>query len=178
MTPTAPTEAVVADDVAVEQMLLQDGEIVVLSLRPSPWYVLLVSAPVVVLAGLVAAVAALVQAAGMGWGDRSVYLVCAVVAGLRVVVACVQCVGLRYVLTSRRILRLRTLLSTSAIQFPLELVEQANVAAGVGERLLRVGDMVFVDREGRPFSEGWRCVSQPAEVGDLINETIRRYRLS
>ena len=50
MTPSAQGGATAIDDVTVEEKLLQDGEIVVLSIKPSGWFVLQISSPVWVLA--------------------------------------------------------------------------------------------------------------------------------
>lgn len=178
MTPSAPPAgSAVIDDVAIEEKLLQDGEIIVLSLRPSGWYVLLMSAPVLALAGLVIGATVLGQFIG-AWesGRQMVCWIALAVAALRLTVACVQCMGLRYVLTNHRILRLRTLLTTSVYELPLKDISEAAVSAGPTDRLLGVGDVVFQNDKGEALVAVWFCVADPATVAETVNQTVGRYR--
>ncbi|HDZ20847.1 hypothetical protein LCGC14_0125200 [marine sediment metagenome] len=178
MTPSAQGGAAAIDDVTVEEKLLQDGEIIVLSIKPSGWFVLQISSPVWVLAVLVAAAVAGAQSLGvMSVGHRLTYLLLAAVATLRLVVACVQWVGIRYVLTNHRLLRLRTLATTTIYELPLKIVHEAAASASAPQRLLGVGDVVFLDERSRPFEGVWVCVAGPADVAETVNQTLRQYRL-
>lgn len=176
MSPSAqPAESTVVTDVAIEQMLLQDGEIIILSIRPSPWYVLIVSAPVVVLAALVIGAIALGRALGEWDGQRTVWGIALAAAVLRLAVACVQCMGIRYVLTNHRVLRLRTLLTTTVYELPLSEIARASVSAGTPDRLMGIGEVVFESNGGQACEGVWPCVADPASVAETVNQTISRY---
>ena len=178
MTPSAQGGAAVIDDVTVEEKLLQDGEIIVLSIKPSGWFVLQTSSPVWVLAALVAAALAGAQGLGvLSAGHRLTYLLLAAVATLRLVVACVQWAGIRYVLTNHRMLRLRTLATTTIYELPLKMVHEAAASASAPQRVLSVGDVVFLDEQSRPFEGVWVCVAGPADVAETVHQTLRQYRL-
>ncbi len=177
MTPTAqPAGSAVIDDVAIEEKLLQDGEIIILSLRPSAWYVLIMSAPVLGLAALVVGATAVGKMVG-AWesGRQMVYWGSLAVVVARLAVACVQCMGLRYVLTNHRILRLRTLVATTVYELPLEMVADAGISAGSMERVLGVGDVAFQNDKGMAYEGVWFCVTDPSAVAETVNETIGRY---
>jgi hypothetical protein len=176
MTPSAqPAGPAVITDVAVEQKLLQDGEIIILSIRPSPWYVLIVSAPVVALAGVVIGAIMIGRALGEWEGHRMAYWIALAVAVLRLAVACAQCMGIRYVLTNHRVLRLRTLLTTTVYELPLGEIARARVSASAADRLVGVGEIVFESNGQRAFEGVWTCVADPASVAETVNQTIHRY---
>jgi hypothetical protein len=174
MTPSADT---LAGDVAVEQMLLQDGEIIIMSIKPSPWYVLLVSLPVVVASTVTAAAAAVCNRFGLLTAAHPlIYALAAMCIAGRLVVAAVQWMGVRYVLTNHRMLRLRTLLSTTVYEVPLQLIERAAVGVSMPERLVGVGSVCYLGENGKPFGAVWLCVAEPHEVCAAANEAIARYR--
>ena len=177
MTPSAqPAGPVAITDVALEEKLLQDGEIIILSIRPSPWYVLIVSAPVLVIAGLVIGATSLGRALGEWDGQRMVWWIALAAAVLRLAVACVQCMGIRYVLTNHRVLRLRTLLATTVYELPLSDIAQARVAAAVIDRLIGVGEIVFENDKGHVYEGVWPCVGDPVSVAETVNQAVGRYR--
>ncbi|MHC4563065.1 MAG: hypothetical protein ACYS8X_09870 [Planctomycetota bacterium] len=174
MTPSADT---LAGDVAVEQMLLQDGEIIILSIKPSPWYVLLVSLPVLVASAVTVAVAAACNRFGLLTTVHPViYAVATVCMVGRLVAAGVQWMGVRYVLTNHRMLRLRTFLSTAVYEVPLTLIDRAAVGVSMPERLVGVGSVCYLDENGKPFGAVWLCLADPHEVCAAANEAIDRYR--
>ena len=177
MSPAGPTNAVALGDVAVEQKLLADGEVILLSIKPSRWFVLLTSLPVGVLAAFIAGGAAVAQHFGSLPDEYEiVYVLGAAAVLVRLVAACVQWLGLRYVLTDRRILRLRTLPATTVFELPLSVVTEAGVSASPPEKLFRCGSVVFLDGDRRTFDVAWVCVAGPRQVARTVDEAIERYR--
>lgn len=172
-----PADAAGLTDVPVEAKLLADGEIVILSIKPSPWFVLLSSAPVLILAAAIAAGTVIAQQAQVLPDKyRAVYLLAAAVACVRLAAACVQWLGLRYVLTDRRILRLRTLPATTVFELTLDVISEAAPSVSLPARLLRVGDVAFLDERGRPFGVAWVCVANCRTICGTINQAIQRHR--
>ena len=57
MSPSAdPASTSVATESLVPEGVLQEGEIVILAMKPSPWFVLLISLPILTIVGVAAAV--------------------------------------------------------------------------------------------------------------------------
>jgi hypothetical protein len=177
MTRAGPSDAAALGDVAVEQKLLADGEVILLSIKPSRWFVLLTSIPVVVLAAFVAGGAAAAQYAGsLPEKYEIVYILSAAAVLVRLVAACVQWMGLRYVLTDRRILRLRTLPATTVFELPLEVVAEAGVSASPPEKLVGCGSVVFLGEDRRSVGVAWVSVANPRQVARTVDEAVERHR--
>lgn len=177
MTRSPPPVAALIDDVTVVDKLLQDGEIVVLSIKPSPWFVLWISLPVLLTAVAAAAGAALAQRWGLLTHSATVYWACSLAAGVRLIVSIAQWMSVRYVLTNLRVLRLRTFISSGVSELPLSALTEAAVAAGPALWVIGVGDIAFLDRQGRTYGGLWACVTRPRDICQVVNDTIRRYRM-
>lgn len=179
MSPSARSAEAVGLPAEVPQELLADGEVIILAVRPSPWYVLLVSWPAVVLAALVlAAVSVSVDVLHLALPAerRLIALVCLAGVMLRLTVAALQWVGRLYLLTDRRILRLGGLIRGDIIQLPLDQVIQTTTSASTGERVLGVGTIHFCAGKGVVPEAGWLHVANVAEVRQIVDETIDRFR--
>ena len=154
---------------------LQDGELIILSIKPSRWYVLLVSWPVVLAAALVAGGLALSERFGMYTADSGLAnWLCAGVAVIRLVWATIQWATLRYVLTSRRLLRIGAGGPAGVTELPLACVQSAEVARSASQKVLAVGSLAFRGESGRALPMLWAYVAQPNSVADLVNEAIAK----
>ena len=154
---------------------LQDGELIILSIKPSRWYVLLVSWPVVLAAALVAGGLALSARLGMHEADLgAANWLCTGVAVVRLALAAAQWAALRYVLTSRRLLRVGAGGPAGVTELPLAFVHSAEVAATPTQRALAVGSVLFRGESGRALPMVWEYVGQPGGVADQVNEAIAR----
>ena len=157
------------------ELPLQDGELIILSIKPSRWYVLLVSWPVVLAAALVAGGVALSERFGMYTADSGLAnWLCAGVAVIRLVWATVQWAALRYVLTSRRLLRIGAGGRAGLTELPLACVQSAEVTRSAGQRALAVGSLAFRGESGKALPMLWAYVAQPDRLAHLINEAIAK----
>ncbi len=180
MTPSAdPTNAAAEADTAtlVPSKLLEGGEIVLLAVKPSGWFVLLVSWKVLIVAGLVGLVTVLVQESfGAGPLREGVLLICVGIGCVRVIAGCFQWVGRLYVLTNRRLMRIRGVMRVDVFTCALNRIREVTVTSGALEAALGVGTVHFTladteDGEGR-----WVHVARPVDVQELIRDAIRRAR--
>jgi len=177
MSPSAEHNAAPAVDLPLHEELLQDGEEVILAIKPSGWFVLLVSWPVVVVAALVAAgVYVAVELFRASLPQQTVLLVCLVVAFLRVAVACFQWLGHLYLLTNLRVLRLRGVFRSDVFDCPLKRIRQTVLSATFLERLLGLGSLFFTTAESDAPAAAWNCLSHPEEVRQTVEQAIRRAR--
>lgn len=195
MSPTAEPAAAAhrAAEVAAER-ILRDGETILLAIKPSPWFVLLVSWPVLLIAGgAAAAVALAAEGFGVALPVRTIGWFCAAAAAGRVVMACFQWAGRLYVLTDLRVIWMRGVARVEVLDHPLRRIELAEVAASPGQRLLGVGTLCFeppaaprsaaaADADNSlaavagPCEHAWVDIARPAQVAKAVNDAIRRMR--
>lgn len=177
MTPLAdPGSLALAATSAVARERLEDGEIVILAVRPSGWFVVLMSWPL--LAG-VAAVAAISLVArtwpGYDVNGRMVTLVCVAVGALRITVACLQWQGRLYILTDRRVMRIRGVFREDCYQCPLRNIREVHLSSTLPDRVVAVANLIFhrTDTKAVPDAD-WLCLANPREVCQAVQEAMRR----
>ena len=175
MTPSADPANAATAETFVPDKLLDEGEVVLLAIKPSGWFVLLVSYPVLVAAALVAAGAYLAGGLFDSARSQQVVLMLAVAAGcLRVMFACFQWVGRLYVLTNKRVMRIRGVMRVDVFTCPLKQIGKVLPSATLLERLLRVGTLQFdISDSNRPQAR-WLHVARPAEVYETLLDALRR----
>lgn len=178
MTPVADSaNPPVQLEVAAAEELLDGGEVILLAIRPSPWFVLLTCWPVLAAAGVVSGVTVLAaEVMGVALPGRSIYFVCGAVASIRVAFACGEWVGRLYILTSRRVLCVQGVRRARIEGCPLQKIVEMSVVSSPGERPLGVGSLVFMDGAEKPLGLVWACLARPAEVREAVEAAIRRVR--
>lgn len=176
MSPEAePASAADSAQPAVPAELIEDGETILLAVKPSAWFVLFYSWPVLAVLGFVA-LGAYVAADlfGSGVPTRAALVFCSGVACARVGLACYQWQGRLYLLTDRRVLWIRGTLKVTVRQCPLRSVQQTHLSASFAERCLGLGSLFFALTEADVPEPVWLCVARPAEVQAVVDEAVRR----
>lgn len=150
--------------------VLRDGEIVLLILKPSLWFIVLgaMRFSAVILIGIIATQLWMPRAAARA-AEVGAFLIAA-----RVMWAVLQWMGRLYVLTDLRVLRLAGVFSVEIFDCPLRKVSHARMYRTFRERMLRLGSIEIV-----PAMEGcspgdWRTIKRPVEVLETIEATVRR----
>jgi hypothetical protein len=161
----------------VPAKLLEDGEIVLLAVKPSAWFVLLVSWRVLVAAGLAGlGVVLLEEIFNRGGFQQPVGLICVAAGCLRVIFACFQWAGSLYILTNRRIMRIRGVLRMDVFATRLKQISEVSLTAGVLEGALRAGTL-RLSLSGSDVPHGdWIHVARPQEVHEIVNDAVRSAR--
>lgn len=159
----------------VPDKLLDAGEVVILAVKPSFWFVLIASAPALSAALGVAMLAYALQNLGVEWvSTKVVVLICSAVALAKIMASCVQWAGRLYVLTNVRLMRIRGVLRADIFQCPLKQVRRFSMVASPAERVLGVASIWF-EVEGSTAPEtAWLHLAQPSEVHQVLSETINR----
>ena len=161
---------------AVPEGLLDEGEVVILAVRPSAWFVVLVSWPVVVLSALVAAGGVLVgHLVYLEPTWRAVPAIALGVVGLRLILGTLQWGGRWYILTNRRVLRTSGRLGGEVFQCPLKEVQNTLLVAGFGEKPLGLRTLLF-NVKGRNADAGWVNLLQADQIQQVVEETLRQIR--
>ncbi|HUT57466.1 MAG TPA: PH domain-containing protein [Phycisphaerae bacterium] len=176
MTPTPESAAPsLAEESVVPAGLLDDGESIVLAVRPSGWFVVLASWPIVVpavLAGVGAYLLAVWLSVGLPY--RGIAMFCGAAVVVRVIVACFQWLGRLYLLTNRRLMWIQGVMRFDVRQCPLRNVRAIHLSAGVGERLLGLGSLLFLTAGEEAPAGAWINLARPVKVRQAIEEAVRR----
>lgn len=158
--------------------LLDGGEVVHFAIKPSPWFLLLVSLRTLAAAALVGALA---------WTEvlmpdyRAYALQLAlVVMALRLGWATLEWASRLYVLTNRRVMSIRGVVRPGMFACPLHRVQRTELTASPAERAVRVGTVHIHARPGGDDAVAqaadWAMVSRPDEVFERLHEAVERSR--
>jgi hypothetical protein len=157
--------------VAAAAETIGGGDEVILAIKPSGWFVLLASWPVIAVA---VAIAAGTRVFGIAGPHQAVPLACVAMGCIRVMAACAQWMGILYVLTNRRVIRVHGAARPDVRSYPLTEIADVQLAAGALEGFLGVGTLLFTLSDGTHADLCWVHVSSPKEVQAKIVEAIRR----
>ena len=162
--------------VALPADLVDDDEVVILLLRPSPLFI-----PLSSLGSLL--VIAVVALAMMYLGRfMIIQLIDTLAFGLGVAggLACLAWQGLEwwsrvYVLTDRRIIRRKGVLRPTVFEAKLRDIKHTSVFRHLREQLLGLGSIGFASAGSDVFDAFWVMVRQPFAVHRTVVEAIERY---
>ena len=158
--------------------LLADGEIVILAIKPSNWFVPVVSLPVVASLGFVAVVVYVFSRYYAQAPQQVVYFFAAAGALARLAVGCWQWLGRTYVLTNRRVVCVRGLVRPSVATAALADIGAVVLAPSMVERPIGVGSIYCFAGEGGEgaiiFIQGKvdKCGKKPYVEGAANNERL------
>lgn len=158
--------------------LLQGGEIIILILKPSAWYILLGAlGHYTAIIGVTAAAWAAAGRGLLGNVDRQeVVLTGMMMLLLRGLWQFVLWLSRIYVLTDRRVIRRRGVFTVLTFEATLAQVQHTEVSRLIRERLFGVGTISF-STAGTGVPEAfWEMVNQPHAVHRRVVEAIKRYR--
>lgn len=152
------------------------GEVIILSLRPHPLFVLLSSARdviVLLLSGWL-----LWWMAGMGWmpfaPGRALSLFSSL-ALLRVGWSGLDWSMRLYVLTDRRVVRIVGVLRRFTFEAPLASIQHVNLTKSVPERVLGLGTIGFATAGTGAVEAYWLSIGKPDETLRIVRETLDKY---
>ena len=150
--------------------VIRDGELILLILKPSRWYIVMSPIPF--------AAVVLILLIGMHL-YRQIHMSPYIEAGVfciagRLMWAVLNWMGRLYILTDQRIVRLSGVFSIDIFDCPLRKVLRTRLVPTGGERLLGLGSIEIVPQdECRPCGV-WQTIARPAQVNEQINAAIRR----
>jgi type III secretory pathway component EscS len=180
MSPSAePANPAATDAALVPEGLLNEGEVILLAIRPSPWFVAIVSLPVLLLAALAPAMLGVLDALTdreLQIGRQAVWLAASVLAVGRLLVAGVQWSGRLYVLTNRRVLRLTGVTRPDVQHCPLRRIVGTRLAVTSPERVSGTASVLFDTTDDVSCDVTWLHVSRPREVQETIERARRNVR--
>jgi hypothetical protein len=153
--------------------VLRDGELVLLILRPSKWFILLSSLKFLAIVTIFAIFGVMFDEALHVHPRRTIEA--AVWIGIaRVTWAVLQWMGRLYILTDMRILRLSGVFTVSVFDCALRKVARTLLDLSLAERLFRIGSIVVIPQDEEAPIFQWHMVARPRQVHKQILSAIHR----
>ncbi len=155
------------------------GEYTILSVRPSPWLILLYHGRRnLVLIGLWIVVPRALRAFGgsIGIDPDGVGRLFLSLLAILLFVDFLEWANRRYVLTDRRVLRQRGILTRTISDVPLDRVQDIGVVRTLAERLLGLGTIGVSTAGGPMVPNWWLMVSRPEECLARVREAVAAAR--
>ncbi len=161
------------DQLPLAEELLDGGEIVLLAVRPSPWFVVFDSARWIAI-GVLLLIASAMQSVNMaGLSNQSLAELGCVMVLARMGIAVLRWVSHFYILTNRRVMRLRGVFRADILSCPLLEILNTRVSVGPHERLAGLGSILFVTEENRG-DLNWYNIAKCEDVHSRIRRAIER----
>ena len=154
--------------------ILRDGEIVILLLKPSLWFVLLASLRFAAVALLLMAAAHVFDDHISGNTKRLIIEVGIFLILARLMWAVLQWTSRLYVLTDLRIISIAGVFNAQVFDCPLRKVARTRLIAAMSERLLRLGSIEIIPVSDDAPEGIWQTVSRPRQVHEQIVAAINK----
>ncbi len=154
--------------------LLDDDEVVQISIKPSVWFIPIVSFKWLVTATIVAVAIAIAMRHGWTVQGLVAFQVVLGIAALRVGIATLQWASKLYVLTNRRVMRFRGILHVDMAACPLARISRVDLNVDSFQRTIGLGtiEMTSEDDGQRPID--WQHVGHAAEIHDRLVRAVRK----
>lgn len=157
--------------------LLQPGELIILLLKPSPWFIVLAPLKTLVVLVLLMFTAGVVNAQfDLGIAPRDLVLTTIGLVGARLFWQFLEWLSRVYVLTDQRIIRVRGVLRVYVFEARLREIQHTEMLFSVRERVFALGTIGFATAGTAVNEAYWQMVAYPLEVHQKVVETLRRYR--
>ncbi|HWP39803.1 MAG TPA: hypothetical protein VNL70_02670 [Tepidisphaeraceae bacterium] len=155
--------------------VLQDGEIILLVLKPSMWFIILSMLRFAAAVGIVV-LAAVVYDERLPGQVRTYVEAGIFVLGGRLMWSVLSWMGRWYMLTDMRIVSICGVFGLNIFDCPLRKVARTRILYTTRERLLRVGSIEIIPSDQTLPIGLWQTVARPIQVHEQIISAITRAR--
>jgi hypothetical protein len=161
---------------SLAKALVQDDEIIILLLRPSPWFVVLsCTGGLMLIAILTLALMWMGRLPWVPWNDGQMFAAGAAGALLRLLWQGLEWWSRVYVLTDRRVIRRAGVLRVHVFQAPLRHIQHTAVVRRLREQAVGLGSIGFATAGSDTFDAWWVMLRDPFGVHKTVVDAIRRY---
>ena len=170
--PAAAAPRIGSVEAFLARQALRDGELILLILKPSRWFIILSTLPYVA-AGLI-----LLLSLQLGHAPYlHVYLEAVLFAlGGCLTWGTLQWMGRLYVLTDQRLLRLSGVFNIDVYDCPLRKVARTRPFRTVREQAMGLGSIEIIPSDEKRPCAVWQTLCRPREVNEQIQAAIRKCR--
>jgi hypothetical protein len=153
--------------------ILRDGELVLLILKPSLWFVLLSSLRFIA-AVLILIIAAKVFDPRLPGPNRDYLETGLTIIAARLMWATLQWMGRLYILTDLRILCVWGIFNVELFDCPLRKVARTRLVRGLSDQIVAVGTIEIIPQDESLPIGVWQTIGRPRQVHEQILATISR----
>ncbi|MGA2584422.1 MAG: PH domain-containing protein [Tepidisphaeraceae bacterium] len=151
--------------------VLRDGELVLLVIKPSLWFIPFNSA---VFSAITIICAASLAMLNHRMHDRFyIELAFLVIAG-RLIWVTLQWLNRLYILTDLRVLRFSGVFVVDMFDCPLRKVVRTRIVSPPRERFVRVGSIEIIPRDETMPTAVWQTIAKPYEILEQLRAAIKR----
>lgn len=172
--PAAEAPPATSAKTAAKLKMLDGDEIIQLSIKPSLWFIPLVSLNVLLALTFVAVALGIAMHAGSLTTGPVPFQILAALAALRLGVATLQWASRLYVLTNRRVMRFKGVLNVEVAERRLLNIERVELDAPWYGRALRLASLRMHGSESAGSPLAWDDVARPQEIHEIIVRAIRK----
>lgn len=159
----------------ISRHIFQEGEIIELAIRPSPWWILFSSMHTLLFAAVII-VAALALTEHLP-GPSTLYLEIGVVIGLaRLMWATVRWMSRLFVLTNLRVLTISGVFNVTIAVCPLRRVGAVRLISTIRERSFLLGTLEIIPMEEEFPFQLWQTIGKPKEIHRKLRAAVARAR--
>jgi len=155
--------------------VLRDGELVLLILKPSLWFIAFNSLGFALATASTAAALALVD---HRMHDNFYFESALFVITGRVMWAVLQWMGRLYILTDQRVLRITGIFGVEVFDCPLRKVVRARMVSTSREKVVGVGSIEIIPADEAVPSAIWQTIAKPKEILERLRAAITRAKQS
>jgi hypothetical protein len=155
--------------------VLRDGELVLLILKPSLWFIAFNSMVFALVTAFTAAILDLIDHRMHDHFYLEAALFC--IAG-RLMWAVLEWMGRLYILTDQRVLRITGIFSVDIFDCPLRKVVRARMVSSSREKIVGVGSIEIIPADEAVPSAIWQTISTPKEILERLRAAISRAKQS
>jgi membrane protein YdbS with pleckstrin-like domain len=172
--PAVEVHPVAVAKAAAKLDMLGGDEVVQLSIKPSLWFIPLVSLGWIVTAAVLGG--ALAGALRAGWTPEGLIAAQVLIAlvALRLAIATLQWASRLYVLTNRRVMRFTGVLTVHVAECPLSRISAIELHAPSYARTLRLGSIRMQPADAGAPPLTWDDVARPHEIHEILERAIRK----
>ena len=167
----------------MKQMAIQGDEEIVLTLRPSAWFILLYPVRMIIVVNILAALLSLVAATFDTFGIVSpfmqpwwitIWLLSAAVSLVLISWSILEWRCRLYVLTTRRVLTFSGVVRRTRFETSLIHLRQTLVHVSIGERCVGIGSLLFATAGTAFYDTSWTMLSDPVDAQRKVQNLSRR----
>jgi membrane protein YdbS with pleckstrin-like domain len=171
--PVSEAQPVAVQKAAVK-LELEGDEIIQFSVKPSLWFIPLVSARWVLALALLGAALAIATRGNWGLQTTVALQVLASLAAIRIGVATLEWASRHYVLTNRRVMRFKGIFTAHVAACPLAKIGRVDLLVRGHERVLRLGTIRMESSLPDTPAILWEDVPHPAQIHEALLRAIRK----
>jgi membrane protein YdbS with pleckstrin-like domain len=171
--PVSEAQPVAVQKAAVK-LELEGDEIIQFSVKPSLWFIPLVSARWVLALALLGAALAIATRGNWGLQTTVALQVLASLAAIRIGVATLEWASRHYVLTNRRVMRFKGIFTADVAACPLAKIGRVDLLVRGHERVLRLGTIRMESSLPDTPAILWEDLPHPAQIHEALLRAIRK----